>query len=217
MKSWTRSYPVDKQTLEAVSLDQCFERFIAWMNGGLDRSALPGNSITTAVLADNAVHNVGYSETTMDTGRPAGTPTPVWQQVPLNGEQYGTGQRGWRQLHSVNPELSAGVLHVEWSTFVWMNHVRDAIKSSGHVAWHRWRLLVNGNVVADSHKVYNSYANVNLVAEVPVASGSATVAVEYTTSPPYMTNPPGSGDGVNEDEFELFQGGGHLLYIGRHR
>ena len=194
------------------------------LNGGVDRTMLPGDTFDRRHLKERAFH--GVSLTTNLELNPDFRGTNGSTQE-FNGLEYDFYSGGWRPAVSpiVVTDVHEGMAHIEWSCWYWYNRFTsgfdiDPSPTSGNVAteanhdhWVRFRVLYNGLAVLQTSKLYTQFDNLVLTADHPIVGGDARYEVQFSFSPAATHGKPVD----DKNTPMMYFGGGQFLCIPRWR
>lgn len=198
-RRWTEHQPRKANILDAQGVNDAYDAYKGWINGGIDRTSIVENTITYDQVLDYALLKVTTSNNIVLNADYQLSAGGTAEFKCLDYENY-TG--GWQTNTSVTiTGLREGMLHVEFSCWVW----HQVIETLNNPKYSRWRLLWNNQVVAQTAGIYNMFHNPYLMADVPIAGGSGTLILQWAYA--------GVDDTVDLNLTNQFMFGGGNLYI----
>ncbi len=194
--------------IDAEEFDIIYNGYKGVINGGLDRESLPEDVLPDAKFQDYAFHQFWQTYVKIPEER-LKLYNEVVPNTTIDGMTYEQYVGGW-EINNVYPlKITAveGALHIEYNCWYWL----DADEMSGNVSgdWCQFQILLNNNVVAETHYLYQRMGTVHLVADVPVATGPQEIRVAYKLPSRNSTS------ATNVQVF--YYAGGNLLAINRYR
>ena len=217
-KRWTEFESEAGNIVSADGFNREYNAQKGALNGGVDRTMLPGDNFDRANLKERAFHGVSL---TTDLELSADFQGTHGSTQEFNGLEYDFYSGGWRSAAAPIVDVHEGMAHNEWSCWYWYNRFTsgfdiDPSKSSteaNHDHWVRFRVLYNGLVVLQSSKLYTQFDNLVLTADHPIVGGDARYEVQFSFAPAATED--GPIDTKNTPM--MYFGGGQFLCIPRWR
>ena len=200
---WTKGEQLQANILDAYEFNREYNQYKGVLNGGLDRDNLPstasaGGAITTAHIKNDAFLKYNVVDIQLPRDGTANNLTDAC----LEYDQYAG---GWRThtATSISELFQEGMLHVELNLWYYLNG------DIGVNNWCQFQILVNSTVVARSHQLFQEFGTIHLVGDVPVATGTSKVEMQYQFLAPAA--------GLSTSTAIFSYNGGSLLALNRYR
>jgi len=217
-KRWTEYEPMGSNVVSADGFNAEYNAQKGSLNGGVDRTMLPGGYFTRAHLKDESMHKVSLT-TGIELSDSYKTTNGSVDE--FDGLEYSFYSGGWR--NAANPVaisgMREGMAYVEFNGWYWYNRFTSGFRSfalsseSDHDHWVRFRILYNGTVVFQSSKLYTLFDNFVFTANHPVTGGTAQYQIQFAFSPASQVESPVD----DPDTSMMFFGGAQFMSIGRWR
>lgn len=194
--------------IDGEEFDNIYNTYKGIINGGMDRESIPENALDQTKFQDYAFHQYWQAYVKLPEER-----ISLWNEVIPNtnvdGITFLTYVGGWEAntVYPLKVTTVEGALHVEFNCWYWFDN--DVISGNVSGDWAQFQILVNSNVVAETHYLYQRMGTVHLVADVPVATGPQEIKVAYKL-------PSRNSTSATNVQFFYFAGG-NLLAINRYR
>lgn len=202
-RRWTEAEAREKNVLSAEGFNREYDSLKGIINGGLDRTSTVDNWVSRTHLKANALHKVVLNT---NVEMKAAYQTSGNSGYYFDALQYDTYGGGWISNSSYAlTGLKEGVLHVEFSCFLWMNK-RGTVANPKNI---QFRLTWNGVPVTFTGGMYTTFSDPYLTADFPIA-GDGTLTLEWDYTPAL--------NGTDSDVVaQVFWGGGQILAVARWR
>lgn len=197
-----------KNILDGEEYNKIYNTEIEVINGGMDRENLPDSSYTDVKFQDYAFHQYWQEYVKL----PENRITEYDEVIPNTGwdgliyENY-VGSWEYNTFYPLKIESVEGNLHIEFNCYYWFDRLATLGNASGE--WVAFELLLNDNVVAETHFLYQTKGTIHLVASVPVATGPQEISVAFKL-------PSRNSTSVIQTQF-FYYSGGNLMCINRYR
>ena len=194
--------------IDGQEFDTIYNGSTSILNNGMDRENLPDKSLAYDKFEDYAFHQYWQTYVKMPE-----TMIKEWDEVipntTLDGMIYNdyVGGYAYNEVYPLSVELVEGVLHMEFNCWYWMD--KDCITGAASGDWVQFQMLLNNNVVAETHFLYQRWGTIHLVSAVPVATGPAEVKIAFKV--------PSRNSSSTTDKQFFYYSGGNLLAINRYR
>ena len=199
---WTKGEQLQANILDAYEFNREYNNHKDVLNGGLDRDNLPSTaSAGGAMTATHLKQDAFLKYKVVDIQLPKDGTANNLHDVTLNYDEYGG---GWRShtATSISELFQEGMLHVELNLWYYLNVEYNQDN------WCQFQVLVNNTVVTRSHRLYQTFGTIHLVGDVPIATGTSKVEMQY------QFRAPGPSTSLNA----MFSyNGGSLLALNRYR
>jgi len=197
-----------KNIIDGEEFDKIYNSNAEVLNVGLDRENLPENAFTYDKFQDYAFHQYWQEYVKLPESRVTlyDEVIPVTSWDGLIYENY-VGGYETNTFYPVKIETVEGNLHIEFNCYYWF----DRLAMTGNVSgdWVSWQLLLNNNVVAETHFCYQTKGTIHLVASVPVATGPQEIRVAFRL-------PSRNSASTVQTQF-FYYSGGNILALNRYR
>lgn len=198
----------NKNIIDGEEFDTMYNSHVEVLNAGLDRENLPSNGFEWDQFKDYAFHQYWHTYVKM----PESLVTEYDEVIPNTGwdgliyEDY-AGSWIYNTDYPLNIEAVEGNLHIEFNCWYWF----DRLAMNGNVSgdWVQFAVLLNNNVVAETHFLYQQKGQVHLIASVPVATGPQQIKIAFKL-------PSRNSASTLQTQF-FYYSGGNLLAINRYR
>lgn len=218
---YRRSDLRSSNTVDASRFNENLNEQIANLQG-LSRDQIPGDSVSETMFANEAFHDLTVAQTNTEIADPyrASSPAtgvfPSWVVAP--GMQYGSYSGDDVVAFTENVTTKGGLLHLEFSTWVWRNTMTDRREVSGVLVDRpkafRMRMLVDGIEVDSTANVYVPWMNIHLCGQVLVPEGQVSVQVVWSMTPIATYN---SGATKDDDSLVMLFFAGSSLLLNQRR
>jgi len=197
-----------KNILDSEEYNKIYNSQVEVINGGMDRENLPDNSYTDVKFQDYAFHQYWQEYVKL----PEDRVTEYDEVIPNTGWDgliYENYVGGWEYnvFYPLKIETVEGNLHIEFNCYYWFDRLAMSGNASGD--WVSFEVLLNNNVVAETHFLYQSKGTIHLVASVPVATGPQEINVAFKL-------PSRNSASTTQTQF-FYYSGGNLTAINRYR
>lgn len=218
---YRRSDLRSSNTVDASRFNENLNEQIANLQG-LSRDQIPGGSVSETMFANEAFHDLTVAQTNTEIADPyrASSPAtgsfPSWVCAP--GMQYGSYSGDDAVAFTENVTTKGGLLHLEFSAWVWRNTATDRRQVSSTLVDRpkafRMKMLVDGIEVDSTANVYVPWMNIHLCGQVLVPEGQVSVQVVWSMTPIATYN---SGATKDDDSFVMLFFGGSSLLLNQRR
>ena len=218
---YRRSDLRSSNTVDASRFNENLNEQIANLQG-LSRDQIPGGSVSETMFANEAFHDLTVAQTNTEIAAPyrASSPAtgsfPSWVCAP--GMQYGSYSGDDAVAFTENVTTKGGLLHLEFSAWVWRNTATDRREVSSALVDRpkafRMKMLVDGIEVDSTANVYVPWMNIHLCGQVLVPEGQVSVQVVWSMTPIATYN---SGATKDDDSFVMLFFGGSSLLLNQRR
>lgn len=220
---YRRSDLRSSNTVDASRFNENLNEQIANLQG-LSRDQIPGGSVSETMFVNEAFHDLTVAQTNTEiadpyrASSPATGPFPSWACAP--GLEYANYAGDNVVAFTENVTTKGGLLHLEFSTWVWRNTICDRkfLSSSSSVVDRpkafRMRLLVDGIEVDSTANVYVPWMSIHLCGQVLVPEGAVSVQVVWSMDPlaTYV-----NGTFKDDDDFVMLFFSGSSLLLNQRR
>ena len=194
---------VDGQEFDAI-----YNGSTSILNNGMDRENLPDKSIPFDKFEDYAFHQYWQSYVKM----PESRITEYDEVIPnttIDGLIYNNyvGGYEYNEYYAKAVELVEGILHIEFNCWYWFDP--NAITGNASGDWVQCQIILNNNVVAETHFLYQRWGTIHLIGAVPVATGNAEIKIGFKL--------PSRNSSSTLNTQMFYYSGGNLLAINRYR
>ena len=197
-----------KNIIDGEEFDTMYNSSIDVLNAGMDRENLPEKSFSYDQFQDYAFHQYWHSYVKMPevlvTEYDEVIPNTNWDG--LIYEDY-VGSWIYNTTYPLRIETVEGNLHIEFNCWYWFDRLAITGNASGD--WVQFEVLLNNNVVGETHYLYQTKGQVHIVASVPVATGPQEIRIAFKLPSRNTTST------LNTQMF--YYSGGNLLAINRYR
>ena len=212
---WTDGDARSANLVDAEEFNIAYNNLKGELNGGLDRENLRDGSVTNNHLSQNAFvkyvlrNGINLQDATSYTKTyTASTGSNFPQEYfAIAYEKY---SGGWvtNTSQQITDTFEEGMLHVNFNCWYWMaSHFAQGAPSAQ--TWCQFQIVLDGNPIVTSGFHFQNVGTVHLTVDVPIATGSHSVAVRWRLSPwqtVRATNTP-----------VFYYDGGQLLALNRYR
>jgi len=219
-KRWTEYEPMGSNVISADGFNAEYNTQKGSLNGGIDRTMIPGEHFTRAHLKNESMHKVSLVTGLSLTASHTGTNSSLDE---FRGLEYSFYSGGWRNAGDpvAIPGMREGMAYVEFNGWYWYNRftsghsvvVGTAATEANHDHWVRFRILYNGTVVFQSSKLYTQFDDFVFSVNHPMTGGSAQYQVQFAFSPATTVDAPVD----DPDTSMMFFGGAQFMQIARWR
>ena len=208
-KKWTEVQPGEEAIVDLKEFNHGYNAYKSTFNGGIDRTALPEDTLTNTAKVAGALHKIQVTDSPgmykkavlVDDG--TGT-VGEWR-----GPSYNTYTGGWVEIDSVTvTAFKDGMCHWEYK-FHYLVDIYLGSTTATNVKWVEIKLAWDGAEVAQSNRIANGIGTVRLVADFPMTGGTHVAAVFVRGVPP------STGEVYSKNVFNV-ESPSHL-FIGRWR
>jgi hypothetical protein len=194
--------------VDGQEFDTIYNNSTSILNNGMDRENLPDKSIPFDKFEDYAFHQYYQSYVKLEESRI----TEYDEVIPnttIDGLIYNNYVGGfeYNETYAKSVQLVEGMLHLEFNCWYWFDPTAITGNASGD--WVQWQIILNNNVVAETHFLYQRWGTIHLVGAVPVATGPAEIKIGFKL--------PSRNSGSTLDSQIFYYSGGNLLAINRYR
>ena len=211
-KKWTEAQPGEQAIVDLKEFNHGYNAYKSTFNGGIDRTALPEDTLTNTAKVAGALHKIQVTNSLgmlKQNAQTVATDTSTGTVGEWRGPSYNTYGGGWLLVDTVTvSSFKDGMCHWEYK-FHYLVDIYLGSTTSTNVKWIEVKLVWDGVEVAHSNRVANAIGTVRLVADFPMTGGNhvATVFVRGV--------PAGTGEVLSKNVFNI-EGPSHL-FIGRWR
>ena len=208
-RKWTEIHPGDEAIVDLKEFNHGYNAYKSSFNGGLDRTALPEDTLTNTEKLAGAMHKVQVTDSLgmFKKGVLVDDTTGVIGE--WRGPSYDTYTGGWVEIDTVAvTQFKDGMCHWEYR-FHYLVDIYLGSTTSTNVKWVEVKLVWDGTEVMHSNRIANAIGTVRLVADFPTAGGAHTARVFARSVPP------AAGEVYTNNLFNI-EGPSHL-FIGRWR
>jgi len=219
-KRWTEFESAAGNIVSADGLNREYNAQKGALNGGVDRTMIPGDFFDRTHLKERAFHGASLTTNLELNDDFLGTNGSTQE---FNGLEYDFYSGGWRVAAApiVIAGVHEGMAHIEWSCWYWYNRFTsgfsvdpgDSSTEANHDHWVRFRVLYNGLVVLQTSKLYTQFDNLVLTADHPISGGDARYEVQFSFAPATKDEDPVD----DKNTPMMFFGGAQFLCIPRWR
>jgi len=197
-----------KNIIDGAEFDTIYSSGLYVLNSGMDRENLPEASCESATFEDYAFHQYwqGYAKLPESRVSEYNDVIPATTYDGLIYDDY-VGGYEINTTYPLSCQLVEGELHVEFNSWYWFNPT--AIIGGVNGDWVGFQILLNNNVISETHNLYQRFGTIHLVATVPVATGVGEITVSYRL-------PSRNSNSVLQQQV-FYMAGGNLLAINRFR
>lgn len=198
----------NKNIIDANEVDTIYTTSTGILNNGMDRENIPDASLPYTKFEDYAFHQYWHTYVKMPENR-----IKEWDEVipvtTLDGLIYDDYVGSWEtnEVYPLTVNLVEGELHVEFNCWYWMDTTVIAGNASGD--WCAFQVLLNNNVIAETHFLYQRWGTIHIVGTVPVATGPGEIKIAFKL-------PSRNSASTTQRQF-FYYSGGNLLSINRYR
>jgi len=183
--------PIQGDIAEGKDFDKTYDGYKELVNGGLDRENLPEDAFDKEQFNNYSFGRYYQTwckleESYVETNFPAGlSPSDDFRKTP--GSKYGSYAGGWIENQDpkmqINFEAKEGMVLLEFNCWAFMGKVSGGGYYNGGTvddyAWYQFQLVYNGQVVAETDRLFQSHQTVHLNAAVPTSAGPSEVKVRW--------------------------------------
>lgn len=219
-KRWTASDAKSGNIVTADGLNTEYNTQKGALNGGIDRTMLPGDHFDRRHLKERAFHGASLTSDLELSSDYQGT---NGSDQEFDGLEYDFYSGGWRNAVApiIVPGVHEGMAHIEWSCWYWYNRFTsgfsvdpaDSATEANHDHWVRFRVLYNGFVVLQTSKLYTQFDNLVVTADHPISGGDARYEIQFAFAPATKVADPVD----DKDTPMMYFGGAQFLCIPRWR
>jgi hypothetical protein len=197
-----------KNLIDGEEFDNIYNSHVDVLNAGMDRENLPSTAFTFDKFKDYAFHQYYHTYVKMpeDLIKEYNEVTPNTGWDGMIYEDY-VGSWIYNTKYPLNIQAVEGNLHIEFNCWYWFDQTAITGNTSGD--WVQFAVLLNDNVVAETHFLYQSKGQVHLVASVPVATGPQEISIAFKL--------PSRNSSSTLNTQMFYYSGGNLLAINRYR
>ena len=183
--------PIQGDIAEGKDFDKTYDGYKELVNGGLDRENLPEEAFDKEQFNNYSFGRYYQTwckleEQYVETNFPAGlSPSDDFRKTP--GTKYGSYAGGWIEntepKMQLNFEAKEGMVLLEFNCWAFMGKVSGGGYYNGGTvddyAWYQFQLVYNGQVVAETDRIFQSFQTIHLNAAVPTSAGPSEVKVRW--------------------------------------
>lgn len=176
-KKWTEAQPRSNDIVNYREFNKGYNAYKSFFNGGLDRTTMPDELLTSNEITPGAFHSVTIQNSNdMSIATDASTGSAdEWR-----GPSYSTYNGGWLNVDTVNlTQFKDGMCHWEY-TFFYLNLIQFSFQSNISVEPKglQVRMKWDDTIVFESYKIAQSIGTARMVADFPTTAGNHTATVE---------------------------------------
>jgi len=191
MKTWTEAMPRTANIADYEEFNLAYDPLKSSYNGGISRTEIPADSITAAMIKDEALLQVKVSDDgEFPTIGGVFRDTATGGVTNFQGSSYNKYTGGWVAiLEKSYTGLKTGFMHVEFKSHIftqsyYAGEQTGATTGDGNPKYIRLRLLWNGSPVAETGYYTQPVQTVRVFADIPVPGGDGTLTVHAISPPP---------------------------------
>jgi len=198
----------EKNIIDGQEFDTIYNSSTAILNSGMDRENIPDASLDGSKFEDYAFHQYWQTYVKM----PESRVTLYNEVIPVttvDGLVYKDYVSSWEynEVYPLKIEAIEGTLHIEFNCWYWMD--KDVISGNTSGDWVQFQIVLNNNVIAETHFLYQRWGTIHLVGAVPIATGPAEIKIGFKL--------PSRNSTSGTDKQFFYYSGGNLFALNRYR